>query len=85
VFDVANGGWFETADGMIATVEDFRHQQSLRRNGGVPEILDGTPYLDHFQDLDELWRSSFSRAKEQMPWHRLLLVLGLESEAPPSP
>lgn len=80
VFDVSNGGWFETADGRIARVEDFRHPETLRRRGQAPAVLHGIPYLAYYQDLEAVWKRSFSRARGQMPWHRLLQVVGLEPE-----
>ena len=81
VFDLWNGGWFETPDGKIATIADFRQPDRLRRRGQAPEILDGTPYLDYYRDLDRVFKRSFSRAPGQMPWHRLLMVLGIESDS----
>lgn len=80
VFDVWNGGWFETPDGRIATLEDFKHPERLQRRGQAPEVLAGLPYPAYFQDLDRTFQRSFSRAYGQMPWHRLLMELGLESE-----
>lgn len=79
VFDLWNGGWFETPSGRIATIDDFRHPEQLRRHGQAPEVLNGTPYLDYYRDLDRVFQRSFSRARGQMPWHRLLMVLGLET------
>lgn len=80
VFDVRNGGWFETRSGKIATINDFSHPEQLRRRGQAPEVLNGTPYLDYFKDLDRIWKRSFSRARGQMPWHRLFMELGLEPD-----
>lgn len=85
VFDLWNGGWFETPDGKIATVADFRQPDRLRRRGQAPEVLDGVPYLEYYRDLERVLQQSVSRAPGQMPWHRLLLVLGVESEAPRLP
>jgi hypothetical protein len=42
--------------------------------------LNGTPYLDYFKDLNRVWKRSFSRARGQMPWHRLLMELRLEPD-----
>ncbi len=78
VFDVRNGGWFETANGGIARIEDFRHPETLRRRGQAPEVLHGIPYLAYYQDLDSIWKRSFSRARGQMPGPRLLQALGME-------
>jgi hypothetical protein len=80
VLDVWNGGWFETAESRIATVQDFQHPEALRQRGQAPAILDGAPYRDYFRNLDQIWRESFSRARGQMPWHRLLVELGLEPD-----
>jgi len=80
VFDLWNGGWFETPSGKIATINDFRHPEQLHRRGQAPEVLNGTPYLDYFRDLDRVWKRSFSRARGQMPWHRLFMELGLEPD-----
>jgi hypothetical protein len=80
VFDLWNGGWFETHAGQIATIHDFRHPEQLRRQGQAPEVLNGTPYLDYFKDLNRVWKRSFSRARGQMPWHRLLMELRLEPD-----
>ena len=80
VFDLWNGGWFETPSGKVATIDDFRHPEQLRRRGNAPEVLHGTPYLDYFKELDQVWKRSFSRARGQMPWHRFLMVLSLERE-----
>jgi hypothetical protein len=78
VFDVEHGAWFETEIGRIATVPDFRHPDKLRRRGQAPEELGGMPYLAYFEKVEEVWKRSFSRARGQMPWHRLLMVLGIE-------
>jgi hypothetical protein len=78
VFDVEHGAWFETEIGRIATVPDFRHPEQLRRRGQAPEELGGMPYLAYFEKVEEVWKRSFSRARGQMPWHRLLMVLGIE-------
>lgn len=78
VLDVWNGGWFETPSGQIATMEDFKHPEQLRQRGQAQELLGGVPYLSYFQDVDRVFMRSFSRARGQMPWHRLLMVLGLE-------
>lgn len=80
VFDLWSGGWFETRSGKIATINDFSHPEQLRRRGQAPEVLNGTPYLDYFKDLDRIWKRSFSRARGQMPWHRLFMELGLEPD-----
>ncbi len=80
VLDVWNGGWFETPSGQVATIEDFKHPEQLHRRGVAPEVLDGTPYVDYFRDAENVFKRSFSRAKGQMPWHRLLMVLGFESD-----
>ncbi|MEK6525593.1 MAG: hypothetical protein AABZ22_01845, partial [Nitrospirota bacterium] len=80
VLDVWNGGWFETVEGKIAAVQDFQQPEALRQRGQAPEVLNGTPYLDYFQDLDQVWKRSFSRARGQMPWHRLLMLLHVEQE-----
>jgi hypothetical protein len=80
VFDLWNGGWFETPDGKIATIADFRQPNQLRLRGHAPELLEGTPYLAYYRDLDRVFQRSFSRAPGQMPWHRLLMVLGVESD-----
>jgi len=80
VFDVWNGIWFETPSGKIATIDDFSHPEQLRQRGQAQEVLNGTPYLDYFKDLDLAWKRSFSRARGQMPWHRLLMELGLEPD-----
>ncbi|MDE3118892.1 MAG: hypothetical protein KGL03_07745, partial [Nitrospirota bacterium] len=77
VFDVWNGGWFETPSGQIATIEDFKHPEQLRRRGQAPELLGGLPYINYFQDVEGVFVRSFSRASGQMPWHRLLMVIGL--------
>lgn len=76
VFDVRNGGWFETDAGEIATIEDFRHPESLHRRGPAPDALQGTPYRAYFLDLEAVWKRSFSRAQGQTPWHRLLSLTG---------
>ena len=81
VFDLWNGGWFETPDGKIATIADFRQPDQLLRRGRAPETLDGIPYLDYYRDLDRVFERSFSRAPGQMPWHRFLMVLGIESDS----
>lgn len=78
VFDISNGGWFETASGQIATITDFKRPETLQRRGVAPEALAGTPYLAYFQDLEAVWKRSFSRAHGQTPWHRLLIETGLE-------
>lgn len=80
VFDLWNGGWFETPSGRIATIDDFRHPEQLSRRGQAPKVLNGTPYVDYFKSLDQVWKRSFSRARGQMPWHRLLMVLSLEPD-----
>ncbi|MFM8550962.1 MAG: hypothetical protein ACKOCD_01385 [Nitrospiraceae bacterium] len=80
VLDVWNGGWFETPSGRIASIEDFKHPEQLRRRGSAPEVLEGTPYLDYFRDAERIFQRSFSRARGQMPWPRLLMWLGLEPE-----
>lgn len=80
VFDLWNGGWFETRSGKIATINDYSHPEQLRRRGQAPEVLNGTPYLDYFKDLDRIWKRGFSRARGQMPWHRLFMELGLEPD-----
>ncbi len=48
VFDVTNGGWYETLAGNITTIEDFRHPEQLYRRGQAPETLNGTPSLTIF-------------------------------------
>ncbi|MDE3242187.1 MAG: hypothetical protein KGO52_05645 [Nitrospirota bacterium] len=83
VFDVWNDGWFETPSGQIATIEDFKHPEQLRRRGQAPELLGGLPYINYFQDVEGVFVRSFSRASGQMPWHRLLMVIGLEPEDGP--
>lgn len=75
VFDVTNGGWFETPEGRIATMTDFLRSGSLRRRG-VPADLPGLPYLAYFEQLDLAWARSFSRAPGQMPLPRLLSEFG---------
>lgn len=80
VFDVWNGGWFETPEGRIATIDDFKHPEQLRHRGDAPELLYGRPYLDYFHDLEQTFHRSFSRARGQMPWPRLLMKLGLEPD-----
>jgi hypothetical protein len=80
VVDVSNGAWFETPDGKIATIADFQRPERLRRRGPEPNGLDGTPYLAYYRDLDRVFQKSFSRAPGQIPWHRLLMVLGVESD-----
>lgn len=83
VLDVWNDGWFETPSGQIATLEDFKHPEQLRQRGQAPELLGGMPYINYFQDVERVFMRSFSRARGQMPWHRLLMVLGLDpSEGP---
>ncbi len=79
VFDVRNGGWFETDSGHIATVADFRRPEALHRRGPAPGALRDTPYLTYFLNLDAVWKRSFSRAQGQTPWHRLLSGTGLAS------
>ena len=83
VLDVWNGGWFETPSGQIAAIEDFTHPERLRRRGYAPELLGGVPYISYFQDVQGVFMRSFSRARGQMPWPRLLMVLGLEPEDGP--
>lgn len=75
VFDVRNGGWFETEQGAIATIEDFKHPEKLTRRGHAPEVLEGTPYPAYYQNLEEVGKRSFSRASGQMPWYRLVMTL----------
>jgi hypothetical protein len=75
VFDVTNGGWFETPAGRIATMAEFQRPESLRRRG-APAELQGLPYLAYFEQLDLAWARSFSRAPGQVPWRRLLSELG---------
>jgi hypothetical protein len=77
VFDVTNGGWFETPAGHIAAIQDFHHPASLRPRGAASAMLDGLPYLAYFQDLDRVHARSFSRAPGQTPWHRFLIEAGL--------
>ncbi|MBM4132943.1 MAG: hypothetical protein FJ245_04160 [Nitrospira sp.] len=83
VFDVWNGGWFETESGQIATIDDFKHPERLRQRGQAPELLGGVSYISYFQDVQGVFRRSFSRARGQMPWHRFLMVIGLEPEDGP--
>lgn len=80
VLDVWNGGWFETESGQIATIEDFKHPERLRQRGYASELLGGAPYISYFQDIERVFMRSFSRARGQMPWHRLLMVIGLEPD-----
>jgi hypothetical protein len=75
VFDLRNGGWYETSDGKIATIADFRQPDRLIRRGQAPEALEGTPYLDYYRDLDKVFQNSFSRATGQMPWDRFWMEL----------
>jgi hypothetical protein len=63
VFDVEHGAWFETETGRIATVPDFRHPEQLRRRGQAPEELGGMPYVTYFQNVEEVRKRSFSRAR----------------------
>jgi hypothetical protein len=77
VFDVANGIWFERPDGGIAVIEDFQDMARLTMRGRAPDSRDGRPYRDFYSNLEAVWRVSFSRAYEQMPWHRLRAILGL--------
>lgn len=83
VLDIWNGGWFETPSGQIATIEDFKHPERLRRRGQAPELLGGVPYISYFQDVQGVFMRSFSRARGQMPWHRFLMIIGLEPEDGP--
>jgi hypothetical protein len=92
VLDVWNGSWFETPTGQIAAIQDFAHPERLQRRGSAPEVLGGVPYLSYFQNVEGVFMRSFSRARGQMPWTRLLMVLGLEPSdgpgafpAPPRP
>lgn len=78
VFDVWNGIWFETASGDIATIKDFQRPETLRRRGHAPTAISTIPYSAYYQDLEAVFRGSFSRARGQMPWHRLLMLVGLE-------
>jgi hypothetical protein len=78
--DVWNGGWFETASGQIATIENFKHPERLRQRGQAPEQLGGLPYISYFQDVEGVFKRSFSRARGQMPWPRLLMLFGLEPD-----
>lgn len=78
VFDILHGAWFERPDGKIATVEDFRDKERLRIRGQAPESYGGVPYRDFFIEVEKVWQRGFSRAPGQIPWHRLLMVLGLE-------
>ena len=78
VFNVEHGAWFETEAGRIATIQDFRHPEHLRRLGRAPDEWGGVPYLAYFEKVEEVWKRSFSRARGQRPWHRLLMKLGLE-------
>lgn len=80
VLDVWNGGWFETPSGQIATIEDFKNPERLRQRGHAPELLGGVPYISYFQDVQGVFMHSFSRARGQMPWPRLLMLLGLAPE-----
>lgn len=80
VLDVWNGGWFETPSGQIATIEDFKHPERLQQRGQAPELLGGVPYVSYFQDVEGVFMRSFSRARGQMPWHRLLMALGFEPD-----
>lgn len=77
VFDVAHGVWFERPDGGVATIDDFRDMARLTVHGHAPDPYGGRPYRDFYGHLDAVWRVSFSRAYEQMPWYRLLALLGL--------
>jgi hypothetical protein len=80
VFDLWHETWFETPEGRIATVVDFQQPERLIRHGRAPDMLEGTPYLAYYRDLDPVLARSFSRARGQMPWPRLLMALGLESD-----
>jgi len=83
VLDVWNGGWFETPSGQIAAIEDFKHPEQLRGQGQALKLLGGLPYVNYFQDVEGVFRRSFSRAYGQMPWHRILMMIGLEPEDGP--
>ncbi len=78
VFDVRHGTWFETPSGQIATVADFQHPEALHIHSSAPEVLNGVPYMDYFWDVEGVFKRSMSRAHGQMPWPRLLMLLGLE-------
>jgi hypothetical protein len=90
VFDVTHGGWFETSDGHIATIEDFEGQARplLHVEGDVKKRIvgdaiegDQVPYRAYFSNLRKIFETtSPSRARAQMPYHRALQIVGLEEE-----
>lgn len=69
-FDVNNRAVFRKPSGELATLADMVADPSIIRTAGGDAIVDGAPYIEHFQRIGEV-NPKFLRMEQQRVWPRM--------------